>query len=64
MHHSPLWFDIISMAFHFKINMFYIFQLNDKWGLHQNNRFDITPFILKPFAQGLFCIASISYPDG
>lgn len=32
MHHSPLWFDIISMAFHFKINMFYIFQLNDKWG--------------------------------
>lgn len=32
MHHSPLWFDIISMAFHLKINMFYIFQLNDKWG--------------------------------
>ncbi len=26
--------------------MFYIFQLNDKWGLHQNNRFDTAPYQL------------------
>ena len=26
--------------------MFYIFQLNDKWGLHQNSRFDTAPYQL------------------